>query len=158
MDPQFEYKPARMLAGVLVHGRPKEIDYSDVWMNRYMKFDEFLKPFSIDKAYYGVSFPGGNNGAVDYIAGMVVENLDSVPDGLVLREIPAARFAIFQCTLETIGQTFNQIYGIWLPESQYEFDSASADYEFYPPKTATEGDPVWIYLPIKARQAQLSGL
>ncbi len=157
MEPLFEYKPSRVLAGVLVRGIPKEINYGDVWMNQYMKFDEFLKPFSVDKAYYGASFCLGADGAVDYVAGMVVEGLDSVPEGLVLREIPAARFAVFPCTVATIGQTFNEIYERWLPASEYEFDPASADYEYYPPNTEADGSPVLIYLPVRVKQPQLSG-
>lgn len=158
MEPSFEFRSTVKIAGVLEHGNPKEIDYGDVWMNRYMKFDEFLKPFSVDKAYYGVSFCVGNHGAVDYVAGMVVEGLETVPEGLVLREIPAARFAVFPCTVQTIGQTFNEIYGKWLPESAYEFDNASADFELYPPKTENNEDPVMIYLPVRTKQPQLAGI
>jgi predicted transcriptional regulator YdeE len=152
MEPQFEYHPAVMIAGVQEHGLPKDIDYKSLWADRYMKFDAYLRPYSIDEAYYGVSFCSGADGVVDYVAGMAVEGLTSAPESLVLRELPAARFAIFPCTIQTIGQAYQEIYEQWLPQSPYDLDTTSADYEYYPPGTDSENALVLIYVPVRVRQ------
>ncbi len=154
MDVRFVEKGPIRVAGILTHGRPEEITprITDIWMNEFMKYDEQLKPYSPDKAYFGAWF-GYPDGSADYLVGMAVENLSEIPEGLVERVLPAAKYAVFACTVGTIGETYGQIYGQWLPASPYEYDTMAADFEFYPPDTETNQSPTEVYIPVKEKQA-----
>jgi predicted transcriptional regulator YdeE len=74
-----------------------------------VKLHEKIVPYSIDKGSYGVYF-GEHDRELDYLAGMAVGKVESVPEGLVLREVPAGTYAKFKGTVETIGELMD-IYG-----------------------------------------------
>jgi len=81
---------------------------------------------------------------------MAVGEVASIPNGLVVREVPAARYAVFECTLKTIGETWDRIFQDWLPASQYENDAPLPSFECFPPDDARAGDfPVSIYVPVR---------
>jgi predicted transcriptional regulator YdeE len=157
MEPKFVEKGPIRLVGVIAFGKPETITprLNDIWMNQFMKFDDQLKPYSIDKAYYGawIGDPEGNS---TYFAGMAVENLPEIPRGLEERILPAATYAVFDCTVGTFGDAYGEVYGSWLPQSAYEYDIMAADFEFYPPDTATNQSPAQIFIPVKLKQPQLS--
>jgi len=131
---------------------PQKEDFQDIWMNRFMARLGGIQPLSTDGAYYGVEFRLPDLGAMDYLAGMAVGDVPAVPDGLVLRDLPAARDAVFRCTVATIRQTFDAIFGHWLPNSPYELDPAAPGVEFYPPDTASADSPVLLHLPIRPKE------
>ena len=68
---------------------------------------------------------------------------------MTTRQVPASRYAVFECTMETIGQTYSYVYNTWLSASPYEFPPGGADFEYYPPE-GSEGTPA-IYLPIREK-------
>ncbi len=110
MEPRFVEKEPIRLVGIANFGKPEEIvpKLNDIWMNQFMKYDEQLKPYSVDKAYYG-AWIGDPDGNATYVAGMMVENMAEVPAGLGVRTLPAARYAVFPCTVSTIGKTYGQV-------------------------------------------------
>ena len=61
------------------------------------------------------------------------------------------RVAVFACTVATIRQTFDAIFGRWLPDSPYEPDPGKPGFECYPPDTATADSPVFIHIPVRER-------
>ncbi|HCU35977.1 MAG TPA: hypothetical protein DGT21_11170 [Armatimonadetes bacterium] len=151
MEPTIAAREAFTVMGVQVRCTPATADFHDIWENQYMPRDAEVKACSIDGAYYGVCFCTGNEGAVDYLAGMAVADRTTTPEGLVVRVVPAATEAVFECTLATISQTYSFIHGQWLPASQYELDEAAPDYEHYPPATPSGEQPVFIHIPVKAK-------
>jgi hypothetical protein len=62
---------------------------------------------SIDKVYYGFFFyaPERVGRPARYFAGMWVTQILEMPADWVVREIPAARYAVFETTLAQIGNT-----------------------------------------------------
>jgi predicted transcriptional regulator YdeE len=157
MEPKFIEKDPIRLVGVTAFGKPETItpNLNDIWVNQFMKYDDLLKPFSTDKAYYG-AWIGDPEGNATYIAGMAVANLPEIPEGLEERILPAATYAVFDCTVDTFGRTYGAIYGTWLPQSGYEYDMMASDFEFYPSDTATSDSPTQIFLPVKVKQPQAS--
>jgi predicted transcriptional regulator YdeE len=149
MDVKFVEKGPIRLVGVVTHGKPDEItpQMMDIWGKRFMKHEAELKPYSADKAYYG-AWIGSPDMSADYLAGMRVENLPEIPDGMEERVLPAAKYAIFPCTAATLGDTYGMIYGQWLPQSIYEFDSMAADFEYYLP----DSEAAEVYIPVKEKE------
>ena len=149
-EPRFVDLEAFTVMGVLTHSMPDEVDFGAFWEKEYMPHDEAIRALSTDGAYYGVWFPHHGDGIPDYVAGMAVPDDAPVPEGAIARQIPPSRYAVFECTMETIGATYSYIYQTWLPASPYEFTPGGADFEYYPPQGATDGSPA-IYIPIRAK-------
>jgi predicted transcriptional regulator YdeE len=151
MEPEFQDRAAFRVMGVLVRVTPENEDFHDIWMNRFMARHDEIRPHSTDGACYGVGFASGQQGAMDYLAGMAVGEVASVPEGLVVRDVPPARDAVFQCTVATIGQTFDAIFRQWLPASPYEPDPEQPGFERYPPNTTSGDSPVFLHIPVRER-------
>jgi predicted transcriptional regulator YdeE len=153
VEPAFVDREAFAVAGVVVRGKLGEIDYGAIWAQRYMPYDDQLKPLCTDKGYYGVTFATETPEVVEYLAGMAFSSPSDLPPGLVTRAIPPARYVVFACTVATIGETFRHIYGEWLPASPYEVAPGQPDFEYYPPGTTTDEAPAFVYVPIRTRAA-----
>jgi predicted transcriptional regulator YdeE len=124
--------------------------YGLIWKN-FESYHNRIKPMSTDGAYYGVSFTTGEEGGFDYVAGMAVADVDASPQGLVLRHIPPARFAVFECPVQSIGDTYRAIFSEWLPSSPYTLSVSAPSFEQYPPEGEKES-LVRIHIPIEAKE------
>jgi predicted transcriptional regulator YdeE len=72
-----------------------------------------------------------------------------LPAGAESRPIPAARYAVFECGVDSIGPTWKYAYETWLPASPFIVDSAAIDFEYYLPVGADGIQKVEIYIPIR---------
>lgn len=95
MEPRIVYREAFNVLGLQERFTPNSEDHEGIW-ERFMAHHERIKALSAD---------GGE--AIDYLAGMAVADVVEVPDGLTLREIPASRYAVFECTVQTIDDTYD---------------------------------------------------
>jgi AraC family transcriptional regulator len=158
MEPKFVEKEAFKVMGFSLRGNPmseeKYMDHEGAW-REFMKHYEKVKTFSTDNGYYGVYFgvKGEEEGMMELIAGMAVSNVENAPDGLVIREVPKAYYAVFESKLKTIAQTYNYIFQEWLPKSEYEHDDyyTKPNFEFYPPDYSPESPSLFIHIPINAK-------
>jgi AraC family transcriptional regulator len=79
------------------------------------------------------------SGSFDYIAGVAVENVDRLPEGLVAETIPSQTYAVFKHHVrstslhEELQPTMRWIWGTWLPSAPYEY-VPGPDFERYPPE------------------------
>lgn len=152
MNPEIRERAAFQVMGIQVRVNPMTANYQEIWGSQYAPREAEVAPFSPDKAHCAVYFCAGQgDGLVDLVAGMRVEGVSAAPEGLVLRQVPAAREAVFTATLDTIGPTWGRIYGDWLPNSGFERDDASADYEVYPPEFGPQGGTLTIHVPIRKK-------
>ena len=101
----------------------------------------------IANRYYGVSFDEGGH---YYLAGMVVEPPSEIPDGLVLREIPAGKYVRFEGSFHEwwMKEGPDWVYDTWLPGSRYERDDATSVRGF-----VVHGVKDWVtfYAPVRER-------
>jgi len=151
MEPKMVSYDAFLVMGVQVTGNPMELDYRSIWANRYMKLDAQLVALRADEAYYGVFFWTGEGQIMDFVAGVYVAPGTDPIEGVVLRKVPAAQYAVFDCTMAEISQTWMAIMGEWLPASGYEYDGAAAAWEYYQTGSAAPDAPVAIYVPVKVK-------
>lgn len=149
MDPVVETHGGFTVMGVIDRVPPGDpYFYRTMWMKRYMPHDNAVKPLSTDQAYYGVCFRRGP-GEQEYLAGMAVPPGTQPAEGLVIRLVPAARYAALDCTVATLAAASDRIYGEWLPASAFELDTDSCEVEFYPPQTQCGESPVRLMVPIR---------
>ena len=130
--------------------RPERLD-EGIW-KRFMQYERQIHVHSTDGAYYGANFGADGGKAIDYLAGMAVEGVDDVPEGLTLRDVPTSRYAVFECTVRTISDTFDWIFDHWLPTAPYsrpDETSPKADFERYPPATDSGDTPVLLHIALE---------
>jgi len=156
LEPEFVERPAVVVAGVLRKYSDSDVEdagFQDIWMRGFMPRYGEIEPLCEDKGFYGVWFGDIRVGAADYLAGAAVTEREAVPDDLAVREIPAARYAVFRCTVGTIGETYDAIFGAWMVEGGYDLDPELPHFEYYPPETASQESPVFIYVPVAGGRA-----
>ncbi len=153
MKPKITGRDAFVVLGTMTRITPADENsetYGLIWKN-FESFHDQIKPLSTDGAYYGVSFAASEEGGFDYVAGMAVEDVSATSEGLVMRNIPAARYAVFECAVQSIGDTYRAIFSEWLPSSPYMLSSSAPSFEQYPPADE-EGSLVRIHIPVEAKE------
>jgi predicted transcriptional regulator YdeE len=151
MEPKIIHKEAFTVLGLQERFIPENEDHEGIW-KRFMKYHDQIQALSIDGAYYGANFNAETGHALDYLAGMAVAGADDVPEGLTLREVPASRYAVFECTVQTISGTYDWIFRQWLKTAPYPRPgkgSPKADFERYPPATDSGDTPVLLHIALE---------
>jgi len=138
--------------GVQERFTPENEDHEGVW-KRFMAHHDLLHGLSTDKAYYGVNFDVPGRDDIDYLAGMAVPADTTCPEGLVLRDVPAARYAVFACAVATIHATYEHIFHTWIHTSPYTHDDPKPCFEQYAPGTDSGQSEVLIHIPIRTEQS-----
>ena len=128
-------------------------DYQKIWSD-FEKYNEPLKKISVDQKYYGVTFATDKQNIIDYIVGMAVpEKTSPIDKGLVVRPIPVAEYAVFECPVQNIGPTYQYIINKWLPNSPYTISPAAPSFEEYP--SESQGKlPVRIHIPVSKKSGK----
>lgn len=99
----------------------------------------------------GLCFGMPNNEQPWYIAGAEVPAADALPDGMMAMTVPTQKYAVFECTLRSLGPTYGYIMEQWQPNSGYERGDGP-DFEVYDEKwdmNDPQNSPMSIYWPIK---------
>jgi predicted transcriptional regulator YdeE len=121
--------------------------YTKIW-DAFEQYKIQLRPLSIEQRFFGITFATDKKNAFDYLAGVSVHSDATPPDKIfAVRNIPAARYAVFKCTSEDMGKTYQYIYSEWLPGSRYKIDKNGCCFEQYAPKEWANR-PVYISIPI----------
>lgn len=152
MQPRIVDRAGFKVKGVLAHFASAGESFYALW-DAFMSFHDQIRPMSMDGAYYGVYLGTDHSKPLDYLAGMAVEEVDSVPEGVVVRQINAARYAMFECLFEAIGDTHGHIWHEWLPSSPYQQDDKPS-FDLYPPDFVGADSSVFLYVPIEVKGAQ----
>ncbi len=155
MEPRIITKPAFTVAGLPYTGfnsnppdeGPNEI--SKVWDQLNVRFGE-LK--NVCGPAYGLCFGMMNDKEPWYIAGFEVSKVEDLPAGMMSMAVPAQKFAVFPCTLGTIGATYRYITEEWEPRTGNQHADAP-DFELYDEEPNPNEPPqemkLSIYWPIK---------
>jgi len=152
MEPRLVTRQAFKVLGVQSRIDPTRADYHSIWEKRYMPHHDVVLKLAKEEGYYGIYFSSEVPGKVDFLAGMAVGDVGKIPDDLVLREVPAAQYAVFECQMDAIGPTWQTIYNSWLANSeQYAEDESKACFEYFPPVADEGKTPVSINVPLKTK-------
>ena len=111
-----------------------------------------IEPVATQRVYVGVSFPTNEEDVTDYLAGMLVVAGTPAPDGLAARAVSGGQYAVFECPVDSIGATYQHVFGVWLPGAAVQFDPARASFEEYPEKTPEQ--PVRLYIPVRPKPTE----
>ncbi len=89
-----------------------------------------------------------------YMAGLPVESIDTIPDGMTSCAIPRANYAVFthKGSLDKLPETINYIWGTWIPKNVSTHHHGNGpDFELYDARfdPATRSGEFDIYVPVE---------
>jgi predicted transcriptional regulator YdeE len=147
MEPKIVTEPTFTVVGMKYHGKNENNEIAQMWGEFNPRIPEI--PHQIGPAY-GVCGAGDADGTFDYVAGIGVSHVDEIPEGMTVWEVPGQAYAVFPCTLKTIGEAYEYAFQTWLPGSAYQ-RADGPDFELYNEEFDLEAeDPkLYIYIPIK---------
>jgi predicted transcriptional regulator YdeE len=141
MEPRIVNREAFKVMGVVGHFGSAAENFGPLWEEKYMSFHEQIEPLSAGQGHYGVYLGADHTKPIDYLAGMAVQEAADAPQGVEVREVPAALYAVFECSFQAIGPTYDYIWGEWLQSSAYEQDTSKLSFD----------SSIEIWFPVKKR-------
>jgi predicted transcriptional regulator YdeE len=153
MDPRIVDRDAFKVMGVIGHFDSVAEDHTQLWEKDFMSFHDQIKSLSTSEGYYGVYLGADHTKPMDILAGMVVQDAAGAPEGVQVREVPAATYAVFECLFQEIGHTYGYIWDEWLRSSAYEQDMTKLGFDYYPPATTDGSSPMEIWLPVEKKSS-----
>ena len=153
MDPKIVDRDAFKVMGVIGHFDSAAEDHTALWEEDYMSFHSQIEPLSTGEGYYGVYLGADHTKPMDILVGMTVRDAAGAPDGAQVREVPTAKYAVFECLFQEIGSTYGYIWGEWLRTSAYEQDTSKLGFDYFPPATTDCTSPMEIWFPVKKKES-----
>ena len=151
MGPKIVDRSAFKVMGVIGHFDSVAEDHAQLWEEDFMLFHDQIKSLSVSEGYYGVYLGADHTKPMDILAGMAVQDAAGAPEGVQVREVPAALYAVFECLFQEIGSTYGYIWDEWLQSSEYEQDTSKLGFDYFPPATTDGNSPMEIWLPVKKK-------
>lgn len=119
MEARIVARPAFRIVGLQYRGNNANDEISQLWRDFWPRHAAITGGEAPDAAYGVISDFDEERGEFRYIAGVETGAGASVPEDMATIDVPAATYAVFDCTLPTIRPTIDKIYGTWLPASEY---------------------------------------
>ena len=149
MKPEIVEQEKIRILGIQRRIDPMTADYQKLWRDELVPYYATIGRLGKGQGWFGVYFPAEEEGRVDFVAGMAIDDLDEVPEGLVVREIKGGKLALFRCGLAELGETWRNIHTRWLPEAGYTEDEQRTCMEYFPPGCHEGRAKVEIGVPIE---------
>lgn len=151
MEPRITAREPFAVLGIVTRIR-RGSETPELFANVWRQFESYrqgIQSVAIGRHYFGVNVPTDQEDATDYVAGMMVGDDTPIPVGLEKRPVPGGQFAVFECPVGAIGDTYRYIFTAWLRDATVDFDPAVPVFEEYPESTSQR--PVRIHVPIRQR-------
>jgi AraC family transcriptional regulator len=150
MEPKIESRPAFTVVGMKYRGKNEQDEIPNMWGEFASRVVEVQNRVEAHATYGVMGNYDEDSGEFDYVAGLNVVPDAAVPEGMVRWDVPAQTYAVFSCTLPTIGSTFEHIHHTWLPASGYRH-AGGPELELYDEAFDPE-DPesvMYLYIPVE---------
>ena len=158
MEPMFVSKRAMTVVGMAYIGKNENQEaafnpeISEMWQ-KYMPRENEIGNLT-GNCDYGVCFSnpeGVVEGEFEYLACIEVTEVGHVPEGMVVRQVPAYRYAVFTHTgpIKNLGETYKYIYETWLPQSGEELHPDQFDMELYDNRMSSDAPEFDILVALK---------
>jgi AraC family transcriptional regulator len=146
--PNIRERPAMRIVGLSDSITWSDAAHIPLLWQRFMAFFPFLKDQVVSPPI-GVICPAREDGRFEYLCAFPVSRFADIPDGLVARDIPAQRCAVFahEGHITRIGETYAAIFNRALPEHgmrQVEAPVIEDHNPTFDPRTGEGGLTIWI--------------
>lgn len=135
MQPKIVNRPAFKVVGLSYVGKNENGEIGQMW-NRFNQNCQAIKNIN-EKEAFGLCFSTvagpSQPGDFEYMAGFEVADNKDVPAGMVYREVPAHKYAVFthHGKLDTLGETYQYIYNTGLAQAGLTMHPDKFDMEVY---------------------------
>jgi predicted transcriptional regulator YdeE/DNA-binding transcriptional MerR regulator len=135
MQPKIISRPAFKAVGLSYVGKNEHGEIGQMW-GRFNQVCQPIKSIN-DKEAFGLCFSRTEvitrPGEFEYVACFEVADDKDVPSGMVFRQVPAHRYAVFthHGKLDTLGQTYQYIYNTGLAQAGLKLHPDMFDMEVY---------------------------
>lgn len=157
MQPKTVNRDQIKLVGMQYIGNNENGEIPQLWESFITRAKEIGGTIN-NRAFYGVCecicegpCKCGMGGDFLYIAAVEVSEFDGVPEGMVTKTIPAAKYAVFihKGSLDGLCDTMNSIYCKWIPESKITPNQKFC-FEYYDERfDNSPNSELDIYVPVK---------
>ncbi len=155
MDHKIVNRPAFKVIGLLYVGKNEHGEISQMW-GRFNENCKTIKNIN-EKEAFGLCFSTvegpSRPGEFEYVAGFEVADNAVIPQGMVYREVPAYKYAVFthHGKLDTLGETYQYIYNTALAQAGLQFHPDKFDMEVYDEdfKFGQDDSKFYIYVAIQ---------
>ena len=150
MDAEIKNLPALTVLGLSLQTLPKSPDIPKLWDKFVPRMAEITGRTEANVTY-GVMESVENMTSLHYMAGVAVGEQAPIPEGMETWILEAKSYAVFESDLATLGQAFDEIFGSWLPQSDFQ-QAEGPLLERYGEDFDPQTHPVLrIYVPIKPK-------
>ena len=156
MQPKIVNRPAFKAVGLSYIGKNENDEIGQMWDVFNQRFNE---PKNINKKHecFGLCFSTvegiSRPGDFEYVAGLEVADDKDIPAGMVYREVPAHKYAVFTHNgkLDSLRETYQYIYNTGLAQAGLKphpdkFDMEVYDQDF---KAGSDASKFYIYVAIE---------
>lgn len=149
MEPKLISKPAFKAVGLSYVGKNQNGEIGQMWGRFNQRFNE---PKSINqKECYGLCITNvkdAREGEFEYVAAREVADDQNLPAGMVYREVPAYKYAVFihHGKLDTLGETYQYIYNTGLAQAGVQVHPDKYDMEVYDDDFIPDSDDSKFYI------------
>lgn len=156
MEVKIVKKEAMKIIGMKTTTTIKNNNIPQLW-DKFNKVNCSIKNVKVQRVALGICPPVeikdfNEESPFDYITGLIVENFDDVPEGMLTYEIPAQKYAVIthKGALDKLQETYNYLYSVWPKESEMKF-SGGPEFELYDERFmfASAESEMDIYRPVK---------
>ena len=149
MEPKIVTRPAFKAVGLSYVGKNMQSEIPQMWDVFNQRMGEIKS--SSEEEYLGLCFgepEGGKEGEFEYVAAALVADNQNIPEGMVYREVPEYKYAVFthHGKLDKLGETYEYIYNTWLPQSGQQLHPDKFDMEVYDEDFMLDSDASKFYI------------
>jgi AraC family transcriptional regulator len=108
------------------YGTGKDNRIQKLWENFMSRLGEIHHAISRETwGFCEMLYGDPDDGPFSYIAAAPVRVVEHIPRGMLAKEVPASKFAVFTHigSLEALPKTYAHIYNVWLPKSGFQADN-----------------------------------
>lgn len=143
MEPKFITKPAFKTVGFSYVGKNEQGEIPQLWGTFNQRCSTI--PAVENSDAYGLCFStvaGAAEGEFEYVAAFEVSDDQNIPEGMVYREVPTYKYAVFthHGKLDKLGETYEYIFTTWLPQSGLEMHPGKYNMEVYDERFIADSD------------------
>ncbi len=155
MEPKIVEKDRFFLVGMEYYGTGNDNRIQKLWEKFMNRIGEIHNTISkeISWGFCEMLYGDPDDGPFSYIAAAPVRAVEGIPRGMLAKEVPASKFAVFTHigSLDTLSKTYEHIYSVWLPKSGYQ-QADSFGMELYDERfNFTPTSEFDIYIPIQEK-------
>lgn len=158
MEPKIVSRNEIKLIGMQYIGANQNGEIPALWAEKFIPRADEIKNVVGELIYYGVcecacegECKCSEGSDFYYTACREVSSFDNVPDGMITKTIPAAKYAVFthKGPLSELNETYGKVYSEWLPASGLQI-AGNYSFEYYDERFCIKNNlELDIYVPVK---------